>query len=200
MKNFKNTVPDILAARIKELVEAVDFSEMVSGWKESHSEQTLREIEGNYVSGWMPKQDGGFAVEQFYRSDIDSSFHFTEKQSEFVAEQQEQCFKSFLHDNGIEDDGFNDVFDSLTDEQKEAFYEYENDWFSDSALLSFEVFCNGYTGWKNEEETVTIRLSINYQDAPYYREGFAEDIKCEILTVEEFLAEDVTAIIERFKI
>lgn len=193
MKNFKSTVPAILAERIKKLAETIDFSEIVSGRMESVSEQMLREIEGNHVSGWLPRQDGGFAVDQFYSSDIDS-YHFTEKQTEFIEEQREQCFESFLLDYGIEED------DGLTDEQKESFYEYENEWFAEPALLSFEVFCNGYADLIGEEKTVTIRLSINYKDAPYYREKYAEDIKSETLTVDEFLSESIADIIERFKI
>lgn len=194
MKNFKRTVPSELAAKMKDLAESIDFSELVSGWKESYGEQKLDEIQGNAVSGWIPKQDGGFTVSQLYASDIDSSYHFTVAQTDFVNNLSDDCYHAFLMDNKI------DPEEELTEEQREEFYEYEREWFNDGALLSFDIFCDGFAEWKNGEKTVLLRLSINYKDAPYFREKYAEDIKQEILSIEEFMAEENAAIIERFKI
>lgn len=196
LKNFKSSVPADLQNKIKELADSVDLSDIARQYVMSGGcgEQRLEEIEGNYVSGWMPKQDGGFSVSDWYQNDIDSSYHFTEKQTEFNNDQQEQCFKAFLSDNDLDSEM---LWDELTDEQKESLYDYEREWFEES-LLQFQVFCEGYTEWTGDPKQVVMRLSINYKDAPYYREQYAEDIKTYILEVDEFMNTPIANILEYF--
>lgn len=199
MKNFKSSVPAALQTKIKAFADAVDFDDMVKG-NQSHGammEQQQSEIEGNYVSGWMPNQDGGFTVSQYYQCDLDSSYHFTEKQTEWANAQSDDCMSAFKSDNDIDSEA---SWDDLTDEQKNEYGEYENEWFSDGALLELQIFVEGYTEWKGDPQQVTIRLSINYKDAPYFRQGDAEDIKQRVLTVDEFMAADIPALIAEFSI
>lgn len=202
MENFKATVPADLQAKVKAFIDDASFDDIVTGYQSFglEAEETREEIEGNYRSGWLPRQDGGFMLRQWARCDEDSSYHFTEKQTEWVNEQSKQCWNAFLSDNGIDSET---SWDGLTEEQQSECSDYENEWFRDGAMLELQVFVNGYSPYDSGadlEERVTIRLSINYKDAPYFRERDAEDIKTEILTVAEFMAQDNAAIIERFKI
>jgi hypothetical protein len=199
VKNFKSSVPSTLSSKIKAFAESVDFSETVAGNKRYgfEGEQRLSEIEGNYVSGWMPRQDGGFQISQWVQNDIDTSYHFTDKQTEFNNEQSEDCRKAFCMDNGLDIDT---KWEDLGEDLEEQYSEYERDWF-ESALLTLEIFCNGYSEtFPEKEQTVIIRLAINYKDAPYYREKYAEDIKEIILTVEEFMNTENEEIIKEFTI
>jgi hypothetical protein len=197
MKNFKAAVPQAMQNKIKDFADNVDFHSIVSGNRESYGTQTIHEIEGNYVSGWMPKQDGGFSVDEFYSNDIDSSHHFTDKQTEFNNDQSEQCHKAFLHDNGLPEDT---AWDDLTEEQKDAFANYENEWF-EPALLQLQIYVNGFGTYDTDKDkNVTIRLSINYKDAPYYRENSAEDIKQLVLTHDEFMQTSNEDILKQFHI
>jgi hypothetical protein len=185
MKNFKANVPADVQAKLKELAEMVqsEFRSIRSNHGESQSgESRLDEIEGNYVSGWMPRQDGGYSVSEWMISDIDSSYHFTEKQTEYVNSQSEQCYVAFFEDNGIDPT----TWDNSTEEHLEAFSEYENDWFSDGALLQVQMFVEGYSE-NGDEKQITIRASINYKDGEYAREKYAEDIKSVVLEIDEFM-------------
>lgn len=206
MNQFKKTVPEAIQAKMKALAELACeewHSTIVLGNRRHGSlggETRLNEIEGNHVSGWIPNQDGGYSVDHFYMSDCDSSYHFTEKQTDFVNAQSKDCFHCFLSDNDIDSET---EYDGLTDEQKEEFNQYENEWFNDGALLQLQMFVEGFdteTIWRKSEKIITIRLSINYKDAPYYREKYAEDIKQLILSVDEFMAQDNESIIKQFTV
>lgn len=201
MKNFKSSVPVEIQNKIKEFADSVDFRDLIKGHQSYgfECEQGLSEIEGNHVSGWIPHQDGGFSISQYCQCDEDSSYHFTEKQTEFMHESAKHCFDSFLSDNDLEAET---EYDDLTEEQQERLFEYEMEWM-DSALLELQIFVEGYQTysiWGNDETTVTIRLSINYKDAPYYREKYAEDIKVMVLDIDEFLAMPNEEILKQFEI
>lgn len=201
MKNFKSSVPNAVQVKLMFLAQGIEsqFDNIVSAFSsrsESITDVSLNEIEGNYVSGWMPRQDGGYDVSQMFRSDLDSGYHFTEKQTDFVNDQSKNCRNTFLAERGYESDT---SFHELPDELHEEYSEYENDWFQDGALFQVQMFANGYPGsfWEEKEQTINIRVSVNYEDAPYFRERDAEDIKTLILTESEFLAMDNADIINQ---
>ena len=141
--NFKDAVPLVLQLKMKELAELINdnFRAIRSNRGESQTgESRLDEIQGNYVSGWMPRQDGGFEVSEWMVSDRDSSYHFTEKQTDWVNAQLNDCFDAFKSDNDIDSD-----CDELTEDQREEFFEYERDWFQDGACLQCQLFVDGYS-------------------------------------------------------
>lgn len=196
--NFKKIIPENVQDKILSLVESIDFSELISGWKESVTDQEISPIEGNYRSGWIPYQDGGFSVDQFYQSDTDSTYHFTQKQSEHMARYYDDMLESFCRDNGIESIDCID-FDN-DDGMVDKLSEYEMEWF-EPALLQFQVFVERLDRFDDHSPMqVVCRLSINYKDAPYYREKYAEDIKQEIYSLDEFMQLENNAIIEAFKL
>lgn len=196
-ENFKKIVPVELQEKIKQLTEKMEFGEILSGWQESMSEQTISPIEGNYRDGWMPNQDGGYSVDQFYLSDMGSIFHFTGKQTEWMNRCYDDMLESFCRDNDIENpDCIN--YDSL--QVIEQLSEYEINWF-DPALLQFQVFVEREDRFDDRSPmSVVCRLSINYKDAPYYREKYAEDIRVISYTMEEFMQTENRDIIRKFLI
>lgn len=197
--NFKKIVPENVQDKIHSLAESIEFDDLISGWKESESEQEIYPIEGNYREGWIPNQDGGFSVDQFYRNDNDSTFHFTQKQSESMSEYYNDMLESFCRDNGIESIDCID-FDNDDAGLIDKLVEYENNWF-EPALLQFQVFIERFDRFDDHSPMqIVCRLSINYKDAPYYREKYAEDIKQKIYTIDEFMQLENSAIIESFKI
>lgn len=203
MNNFKREVPNAIQEKMQALALYVEneWENIICTGNKSHNsigDTQQSEIEGNYVSGWMPNQDGGFMVSKLYYSDIDSSYHFTEKQTDFVNESSDQCYKAFLSDNDIEVE----EYDQLTDEQKDSFGEYERNWFDDGALLQWQCFVEGYSEgvFGSKEKLVTMRISINYKDAPYFREKSAEDIKTLALSIDEFMSMPIEDIAKQFAV
>lgn len=192
--NFKRIVPVDVQEKIKQLVESIDFRDLLSGYYESIAEQEIFPIEGNYRDGWIPNQHGGYSVEQFYLSDMDSCRHFTEKQTDWMDRLHDDMLKSFCHDNGIEEIDYDnhELLNQLCD--------YENEWFQ-PALLQFQVFVERADKFDDESSmNVVCRLSINYKDAPYYREKYAEDILFRVYDYKEFMQTENCAIIAEFKL
>lgn len=196
-ENFKRIVPTELQEKIKQLADLVEFREIITGHQESMTEETIYPIEGNYRSGWMPNQDGGYSIDQFYRSDEDSTYHFTEKQTEWMDRYYDDMLESFCRDNDIENPDCID-YDSL--QMVEQLSEYEFEWFEPS-LLQFQVFAEREDKFNDESPfNVVCRLSINYKDAPYYREKYAEDLKVISYTMDEFMQTENRVIVAEFKI
>lgn len=200
MQNFKSTVPAELQAKVKAFADAFhgEWSHIISTGESYGTLSAVNEIEGNYRSGWMPRQDGGFEISELYLNEQDSSYHFTEKQTEWANDQAKDCFLAFLSDNGIDSET---DYDDLTEEQREELFEYEMEWF-EPALVRLQIFVDGYSNsvFAGDEKQVTIRLSINYSDAPYYREGDDEDLKLEILSIDEFMQADIPELLSKFTI
>lgn len=192
--NFKRIVPTALQEKVRLLANSVDLHDLISGHQESMSEQTVHEIEGNYRDGWMPNQDGGYSVDQLYMSDMDSCRHFTENQTECMSAYYDDMLKTFMSDNDIEEMDYDDqgLLDRL--------YEYDSEWW-EPALLQFQVFVERKDKFDDESPfNVVCRLSINYKDAPYYREKYAEDILFRTYRPMEFMQTENHVIIEQFKI
>lgn len=194
MKQFKSVVPANIIAKLTSLSQAIDISELMGRSIEAYSEQNIGDIEGNYVSGWLPSQDGGVSADQLYDNGVDC-FH-TIKQKDYNAEQYKDCEKQFANDVL----GEGKEWDDYTEEEKEQFYGYEREWF-DPSLVQVQMFVEGYYegSFGPKEKTVTVRLSVNYKDAPYYREKYAEDINVLIMEIDEFLSMDNEAIIAQLK-
>jgi hypothetical protein len=200
LPNFKSAVPFEVQSKLKELAELASFDDIVTSSLKfaGYGGQSMNEIEGNYKSGWMPKQDGGFEISEYYSSaPYDSTF--TDKQKDFLEDQVKQCFDAYISDYRREDADI--PYEEWTEEQREQFNEYENEWFSAGALLQLQMFVDGYGEYSREpEKTVTIRLSINYKDAPYFRENGAEDIKQVVLSIDEFMAQSNEDILKEFNV
>lgn len=166
LKHFKNCVPVALQHKIKEVAEYVrDY--LISEFNEPLGCARISEIQGNFVSGWWPHQEGGFDVSEMYSNNEDSTCHFCKEQTDFNAGILESVRKDYCTDNGL-------CLDSLSDEQQQELDEREYDAL-DPALLRFQIF----TEAQDKEAggfIVTMRLSVGFKDSPYYREKYDHDL------------------------
>ena len=53
-------------------------------------------------------------------------------------------------------------------------------------MVQFEVFADGFR-YGEDKPSVTVRVSVNYKDAPYYREKYAEDLNSTSYNIDEFM-------------
>ena len=137
-------------------------------------------IYGICTPGFIPSQDGGFEVSEFTQNHGDSSYDIHPDQNDYYNETYPDMLRAFASDYlnlgwGEAEgwakgylDGTNDIPEDL----REAFWDYESEWFSE-ALLRFEIWCD-----RGPEERVYWRLSANFSDAPYYRSSYDRTI-CE---------------------
>ena len=174
-QHFNDNVPDDLRRKLHAIATTIkdDFiSDCGAG--ESYGCSNINPVYGYHVSGFIPSQLGGYEVTEFYRNDADSSYHFTNAQSEFVNESVKRMYESFRADNPElnlpEDYSYND----LPPEAQSQFDDYERDWL-EPALLRFEIWVDDNRAKLNFDQThkaantVYMRLSLAYSDAPYYR-------------------------------
>lgn len=193
MNQFKNIVPKDIQIKMQQIAEKIDLSDFLehyAGFVDIYSEQEISPIEGNHKDGWIPRQDGGYSVTQFIANPRQGScVHVTQKQSDWYEEQSRNCFKQWARDHEYD----NPAWDALSEEEKESYYEYEDDWLDSFDLFGIDCFVdmNGYGGaW------VTMRLWINYRDSPYYREKYADDITSTTYEIDEFRSMSIEQIIQ----
>ena len=187
--HFNGKVPDNLRRKLLELAEAAKdgFIADIPGNPESYGTASISAIYGYDPGGFVPFQMGGYEVSELYRSDIDSSYHFTSAQTDAMNKAQDSCYKSFLWDyrEKLAEAG---AFIGLSDEEKEnlgydafekaglgnEFSDYENNWF-EPALLRLEIWVDdprdkgGMVQQGKAPDSVYVRLGLNYRDQPYYR-------------------------------
>ena len=181
--NFKSEVPAVVQNKINALALHVmdNWNNFINTGECIISPETIESIHGNAYDGFIPFQDGGFQVSGFYSNNpLDNQF--TPAQKEYNTAQSKYCWEQFLRDNNLES-GIE--WDNLTERQKDEFSEYELEWF-EPALVQFQVFADNFRYGENKP-SVTVRVSVNYKDAPYYREKYAEDLNSTGYDLEEFM-------------
>ena len=194
MENFKSFVPSVLQNKIRDLVEL--SKELVNTTGEIvFSGEEIYAIEGNYRSGWIPNQDGGFSYSSYISND--EGYEVCKSHGAENTRIYFECLREFCIQKDIEyvmtDSGHPEIVDTDfwdNDEKREEFYEFEQEWNADGneSLLSFECFVDMDEGYSRREQIplVTIRLSVNFKDAPYYRGKYATDLYSTTLSVLEF--------------
>lgn len=146
MTDIRENLDENRKAILEEIAERID--EVIGRWPEAYACNRIDEIHH------------GFEWSEFYRSDIDRTYHITPEQSRVMDERSKNCWESFLQDNKL-DPAFS--WDDLTPDQKNDYSDYESEWF-EPALLRLSI------------EQDDILLSINYTDQPYYRYQYDEPI------------------------
>lgn len=181
--NFKSEVPAAVQNKINALVMHVmeNWDSFINSGECIISPETVESIHGNAYDGFIPFQDGGFQVSGFYSNNPWDN-HIGNGQKEYNERQSNDCWDQFLSDNGLESDI---EWDDLTDRQKEDFSDYKSEWF-EPALVQFEVFADNFRYGENKP-SVTVRVSVNYKDAPHYREKYAEDFNSTGYDLQEFM-------------
>ena len=181
--NFKSGVPADVQNKIHALTLHImeNWDNFINRGECIISPESEEVIHGNAYDGFIPFQDGGFEVSGDY-SNNPWDYYISTMQKEYNEQQAENCWKQFLSDNGLESGV---EWDNLTDEQQIDFQEYESEWF-EPALVQLQVFADGFA-YGGSKPNVTVRVSINYKDAPYYREKYEEDLNSTRYSLEEFM-------------
>ena len=181
--NFKSEVPAAVQNKINALAMNVmeNWNSFINSGECIISPETIETISGNAYDGFIPFQDGGFQVSGFYGNNP-WDYHISKGQKEYNERQSNDCWEQFLRDNAL-NSGIE--WDNLTEKQKEEFSDYESEWF-ELALVQFEVFADNFRYGENKP-SVTVRVSVNYKDAPYYRGKYAEDLNSTSYNIDEFM-------------
>lgn len=150
-ENFKTFVDAELRQKIYELVANSAFYDLLNGsHHEEVGEEQIESIQGNWVSGWIPRQDGGYKKNTLLRNDLDSTYRITEKQHDHMEALHERMLDEFVRDQGL-----SSVYD-IDDNDVNLMYvlqEYEDEIF-EPAILEFRAYVRG--------RDVNIELGITY--------------------------------------
>ena len=182
LKHFANGVSPALAKKMSQLADLIK-DDFISAQLDSYIMARIDEISGVGYSGFIPHQDGGFTVSERYPCGVSSGCFFTQSERKFCERMQQDAENEWLRENEL---------DAVPEGRKEECYEYQDEWMRDQdTILSVEL----WTGHNQDDnlDDVTIRLSLNYKDAPYYRSKYAEDIIELKYTAAEFIALDPAA-------
>lgn len=206
LQHFNSAVPENLAAKLLTLAQAVENDFIGDqGFGGSYGCARLDDIHGREVSGFIPFQLGGFEVSGFYRSDIDSSYHFTKEQTAAMREHEKHMYECFARDHDLKDLPENWGYDDLPEELQNRFLDYENDWF-EPALLRFEIWVDDPKAPLRIDQhgkkagKVFARLSLAYSDAPYYRSAKDDETLFKFeMTAEEAMAIEPDAFVKRLE-
>lgn len=179
MTHFKKSVSKRTQNKIKEFAELVknDYISELQGHEHGAAGiGDIGNISGVSYDGFVAYQDGGYVIQDYYSIDGDG---ITEKEGKFRDACGDQALEDYLDDNRL-DKGLE--YSDLTEDQQADFNEYEADYINPS-LLQAEI-------WIDKEE-VFMRLSLNYEDAPYYRSKYNEDLKEITMEEKDFLSCDL---------
>lgn len=179
MKHFAKIVPLKVQNKLKTLADLILDEYIQDVNSEANGCNRLDEISGVAYDGFIPLQDGGFEISEFYSNGSCSGSFISEKEEKHVEKMQEGAYNDFLEDKNLPKGT------ELTDEQYEEFLEYEDEYLTPS-LLRAELWADDFD---SEEPKIFCRLSLGYTDAPYYRAKYDERIKEIELSVKQFLKE-----------
>jgi len=180
MKHFNTAVSVELQERLESFsAEALD--NFISDFKESNGCSQVEELFGVAQSGWIPMQMGGFTISEFYHNDIDSSYHFSKKQTEFNEKYYTAQIADYAKEHGLDEIDYDDT----------DFQDWEVELF-DEALLRLVAYVDNFG-------LVQLELSVNYTDAPYFRLKADKILKKMAFTEQEFMTVDFDEIFEQLK-
>jgi hypothetical protein len=177
-EHFADNVPHDIRQALLDLAEYA--SEELDGFNgcEGFGEALVSEIWGRDPGGFIPFQDGGFEASQLIRFDTDASYYVSDGMSRAANDAQQDALEAFLADEKLPADF--DLWAPENDAKLEEYYEYEQEWFNDGALLRFEVWQDRPEGqgvWGNNATgNIFMRLSVNYSDGPYFRSKYDETL------------------------
>ena len=184
MENFKNSVPANVQAKIKNIADVIlanaENSVMAEFHIEYYSDWRIEEIHGNYKPGWIPYQDGGFSVSGFVCSGWSSGGYITQGQEDNMLAQEKYCIEAFISDYDLEIEYSDFDYNDLDEELQDKFSDYEREYLDDPALLQWQVYI--------KDDKIILCASLNYRDAPYYRQKYAEYIIDREIDLDVFMA------------
>lgn len=169
LDHFDPKIPEPMKKKLKDLADRI-HEEFISEFPGAYGCSSVRDIVGVCQSGYIPFQDGGYAVTDYYMGDP-----LTKAQMEYRVKSDEQCLADFKTE-----------FPDISTDSNE-YEQWESEWQEPDVLQAFAYCRNG---------SIEIGVSQNYKDAPYYREKYAEDIFFECIEEDEFMKWELPCIIE----
>jgi hypothetical protein len=179
------------AYKMGELAELIK-DEFIGEQHDSYGMARIDTVSGNAYSGFIPFTNGGFLISEYYPLGISSGRFFTDGEREHAERLQADALAEFCRENEFDD------YDAIPEDRKEDLYAFEDEWLRDQeSVLCVEL----WTGHNQDAAPgmVTIRLSLNYKDAPYYRGKYTENLAEFQYTADEFKAVELSAIIDRLR-
>lgn len=131
--NFKGHIDFNVRKKIFDLVSEADFYWLM-GQQQINAvsgDEYISPIEGNYASGWIPNQDGGYSKNALVMNDIDNIL--TEKQREYNEKVYEDMLLDFMTEYNLEYIDYNNA------DLMELLQGYEQSTF-DYAILEFRAY------------------------------------------------------------
>lgn len=205
LDHFADCAPTEVREKMLDIAREIE-SDFISDYdgggmgKDAYGCQRLNTIYGYHISGFIPSQNGGFEVTEFYSNGESSGAYFTESEREATENDYTNMVQSFARDvlekewEAAQEWAEQFDYNELTSEQQNAMADYESEWF-EPVLLRVEMWLD--RGKDRKSESVFFRLSCNYNDAPYYRAKSDETITEFNLTIAELLEIEPQQIIER---
>lgn len=187
--HFAPSVPCDTRQKMADLAQLVE-DEVIGAQHDGYGCLRIDPISGNAYDGFIPHQEGGYSVSEMFGNGCGSGKYFTEGEREESNRMLEQCALDYASHEGIDREEVN--FSS------DEYGEYESEYMRDcDSLLTCEI----WTGHRKDSQPgiVTVQLSVNYKDAPYFRSEYAEDILELQYTAEEFAAVDLSEIVKQLK-
>lgn len=185
LEHFADHAPQDIREHLKALAEyaAENLDTSFGRWLDAWGEARIGEVWGKDPGGFIPFQLGGYDVSLAIRFDTDTSYHLTPGMSKEADRLQRMALDDFLQDKKLPAD-----FDLWTDEHealRDEYFDYENSIFKDGALLQFECWLDGKPYDSSAPiGDITLRVSVNYEDGPYFRSKYAEDMHQLSLSVD----------------
>lgn len=181
MKHFNKSVPANIKNKLFEIVNLLDINDITNN-RESLDASTIEEIIGYSYDGFWAWQQGGYSFDTSFLFNCDSSYHFSDKQTEFFNQLQKYCEDDFKREFKVDAINYDD----------EEFQAYEDEYLDDlSCLLRVRMYC--------KDDKVFFDVSINYKDE-YHREKHNEYLIEFEYTFKELLKTDNQEIISRLSI
>jgi hypothetical protein len=177
MKHFAITVPTELSTKLFEFSEIVE-RDFIMEFRDALGCAETTTISGVNLSGFIPFQQGGFVVREYYNSSLDT--WFTANQAKHNNDYYAECVKEWLVDNDHDSE-----YEYWNDDD---FQEYESDIFEPSCL-EFSMWVDG--------DKVVLELAINYLGGEFRRVD-GEVIYEKNMTCDEFIASEFDVLLGEF--
>ena len=179
MKHFAITVPTELSTKLFEFSQLIE-SDFIMEFRDALGCGETNTISGVHVSGFIPFQQGGFVVREFYDNSLDSSFAFTANQVKHNNDYYAECVKEWLVDNDHDSE-----YEYWNDDD---FQEYERD-ILEPSCLEFSMWVDG--------DNVVLELAIDYLGSEYRRVD-SEVIYEKTMTCSEFMESSLDVLLGEF--
>lgn len=101
--HFKNHVDIALREKLLNIINNIDVMKF-SLASEYYEECDIQKIEGNHVSGWIARQDGGYYKEVLHLNSYDPSHAMTEQHINYLDNLQGELSDDFKEYNNLKDD------------------------------------------------------------------------------------------------